>query len=1349
MSTQRRMAVPLRSAGRFATLRHLLAGGVVPWRTLGAMLCGAFCTALLLACLPLASAPAAPATPAAAGSAAALTTLPKPERWRTLADPGFEHIGTEQGLPHPVATALAEDGDGFLWVGTRRGLARWDGYRFKVWLANANDPHALPDNFIQTLYRDRHGQLWIGCGNGALVRYDRGSDRFETLNNSAIGGAGAIWAIAEDGGDGIWFGRDNGLHHVDAKGGKLSHWRQQAGALRGLPDNRVRALLRSKDGTLWLGTGAGLVRRAASDTRPGDGGFLPVVLGTTPLASSIASVKAPEVRSLLQARDGRIWVSVQQQGVYLLDPHNGHSAMLRRDQGSGVLAESQFVLAMAQTAQGEIWLAAHGQGLLLADQDGRLGRRMQHQHALPGSLLDDMVSAILPDRSGLLWVATQRGLSRIDPGQNAVLTLYGRANREDGLADADIESVLAAADGRIWLGLANHGVDIIDPGAQSLHGLRPQVGQASQFETALPAVKISALAQEGAGAILLGSARGVYRADAAGSGVRRLDLTPRNPTSVVFAMQVTGKQIWLGGLDGLWQGNPAANSASRLPDGLQLSDQRVAVIETAADGAIWIGTGHGLNRWQPSTRTLESILPNLADAGALASGDITTLLFDRQGHLWVGSIGGGIQILTGRNAAGQPRFLRLGLEQGLPSLNIHKLLLDDAGQVWASSDAGIVQIDAVKLRGKVLQRADGLLIDSYISGSGARTAHGELLFGGHGGLTVVRPALLPRASHAPPVVVSEIRIGGKTVAAAAFNQPNQGAPAATLLIPAHNNHFSVQFAALDYSSPANNRHAWRLEGYDDNWIETDASQRLAAYTNLAPGAYHLHLRGSNRHGEWSPHEINIPLRVLPAWYQTWWCHSLEALLALLALIALVQGRTGYLRRAKNALEGEVARRTGELVAANQNLRQANHDLAVSAETLRELEHIGREITRTLELEAVFEALYSHVVGLTRASSLLIFRMNNEQNTLERCFGREDGLSLPHVVIPIDSPISNAAQAARERREVLGELRADEDNPSHIPGTRRMLTAVFEPLIVDSRLVGVMSIQSDRPQAFGERERQIFHTLCSYGAIAFDNANAYAKLKQAQAQLVAQEKLAALGALVAGVAHELNTPLGNSVMMTSLLQENIKALSTRLEQKSLQKDDLASHLLDAQEALDCVMRGLNSATRLVTSFKQVAVDRTTAQRRVFDLLETSTEVIDTLMSQIHADDHRIRIEIAPGIALDSYPGAYGQVLISLVQNALVHGLAGRRQGQIVLAAQMQAGGGRVLVSVRDNGTGIAPQHLNHVFDPFFTTTMGRGSNGLGLSISYNIVTSLLCGQISVVSALGGGTTLTLDLPLAAG
>ena len=412
-------------------------------------------------------------------------------------------------------------------------------------------------------------------------------------------------------------------------------------------------------------------------------------------------------------------------------------------------------------------------------------------------------------------------------------------------------------------------------------------------------------------------------------------------------------------------------------------------------------------------------------------------------------------------------------------------------------------------------------------------------------------------------------------------------------------------------------------------------------------------------------------------------------------------------------------------------------------TLERLSVIGREITTHLDAAAVFGLLDRHIHSLLPARTFAIYLLDAGAGQLRRAFGVENGEAMAPSSIALDDASAAAhypRQCLTEQRELCVELSPhsapDDDNAN--------LSALFTPLMAGARAIGVMTVQAPLAHAYGAHERLIFRTLCAYGAIALDNADAYRQLQQAQSRLAEQERLAALGALMAGVAHELNTPIGNSLLIASTLEHHSAALAAQLDGPGLRRSELAAYLADTQAGAALLMRALSSAADLVNSFKQVAVDRTSEQRRAFNVAQVCHELIATMMNRIRAAGHQIDVCGSAGIVMDSYPGPLGQVIANLINNALQHAFPDGRRGQISLTCN-SAPEGRVQISCRDNGAGIAPEHLTRIFDPFFTTRLGQGGSGLGLSISYNLVTAVLGGQITVHSSAHDGTCVTLDLP----
>ncbi len=858
---------------------------------------------------------------AMAAIATAVGAVPAEKRWSSLADITFQHLTQEQGLPNAIATAIAEDGQGFLWVGTLGGLARWDGYRFKVYKGDSQRPGALPDNYVQSLHGDSAGRLWVGTSAAGLLRYDAAQERFVAIPVGGPQGLShvSVRQIADDGAGGLWVVTDGGLDHLDPASGRIEHasaaggWAEGAGA-------RVWAVLRDRRGQLWLGSAAGLFRRPAA--------------GAPLQALPLAPGRAVQPQALAQDSAGQIWVGSLHEGVFVLGSEGDAPAVEVREAGVAEKDDLLFnnqIASLLEVQPGEMWVATLGQGVVAVDIERRDAlretRRIRHVPAWPVSLADNALRTLYRDRAGLVWVASNRGLSRYDPRQDGVLTRLG-ASAEIGDAldsrfiSTEVSWILPMPEGRLWLGTHKSGVDILDATGARVGALRPD---ASRAEAALPPDIVLGMTRVADGSVYIGTKRGLYRADADGRYIQRVTLAGRAPAASTWALLADGDTLWVGGqFDGLWRLDLASGRGVAVkPASPGLTDQRIMVLARGAAGELWVGTRNGLNRVDPRSGSVLQYPAGPTLPRGLSAGFVTALMTDARGRLWVGSYGGGIDVLPARGGGGET--LRLGMPQGLPDSTVNALLQDLQGRVWASTDDGLARIDPERMTVRSLRRAEGVVFPTYWTGAAARTERGELLFGGAGGMTVVLPEKLQPWSYRPDVLMVDVQVGGRAVALVPGG-------AAALDVPAEGNSLAVEFASSDFSAPERNRYAYKLEGFDASWVAADAARRLAAYTNLPPGGYTLRLRASNRDGQWGERELTLPVRVRPAWHQTWWLRTALALALGVLVIAAVAARTRLLRHRQLELEHKVRERTTELRALHQALEEKSVQLELSSVT---------------------------------------------------------------------------------------------------------------------------------------------------------------------------------------------------------------------------------------------------------------------------------------------------------------------------------------------------------------------------------------------------------------------------------
>lgn len=824
---------------------------------------------------------------------------PLASQWSALAEFGFRHQTQEQGLPNSIVDAIAEDTNGFVWAGTEGGLARWDGYQFRSYLPDPSQAGTLPDSYITTLHADSLGRLWVGTASGGLALYDAGRDQFITYR-AGPGGLSHeyVWSIADDGKGGLWIATDAGLDHLAADLKTFTRITHDARDPRSLPDDRVQVLWRDSDGSLWVGTRTGLAR--FDGTRSFD-----------PVPASLSA--GSSVTALFRDDSRRLWIGTDE-GVFVID---GERAVARP--GGDAVSDHDQISSIAAGPNGGVLAGTLHSGILVIDDTARVVRHIHHEQSAPETLLHEQVRALLRDRAGTIWAGTLRGLDRCMNCESSITTVVGALARSKDAGAIDIYSVLAASDDSIWLGLAAGELNVIDAARHSIVSAALDVSQSASRPVS---ANVWALA-EMSGNVFIGSGRGLSVSSLSDHSHR---ISPVQLPAVqlgigVRALISDGQSMWLGtGGDGIWAFSPAGSGwriTQRL-ESKQLSDGRVVDMTRSAAGDLWVGTLNGLNERQEGSGQIRQYLAAAHDGHSLSSGFVSSLLFDRRGRLWIGTLGAGIDIMnTAANAGAQP-LVHLGVKEGLPNANVDKLLLDPTGDVWVSTDNGIAQIDSRTLAVRRLSPVDGLLITNYWLNSGAVTRSGELVFGGAGGLTVVAPSATQAWRYDPPLVVTELRVGGRRVSIGGFSTDHEGA---AVTVDPRANSLWVEFSALDLTAPERNRYAYQLEGFDNGWIETDSSHRVAAYTNLPPGHYTLRLRGSNRTGAWGARALAISVIVRPAWYQTDWFRALVVVILLCAVVLLIRARTALLRARHRELERQIVVQTEQLRERERQLEQ--------------------------------------------------------------------------------------------------------------------------------------------------------------------------------------------------------------------------------------------------------------------------------------------------------------------------------------------------------------------------------------------------------------------------------------------
>jgi signal transduction histidine kinase/CheY-like chemotaxis protein/streptogramin lyase/HPt (histidine-containing phosphotransfer) domain-containing protein len=835
---------------------------------------------ILAACIAVGAAPAQEVAPTA---------------WKNLAPPIFSHLTQADGLPYPVALGVAQDGKGFIWAATPGGAARWDGYRMTVFRHDDADAASLPENIVGSILADGHGQLWLSTVSGVVVRFDEATGGFVAYRDGEHG-FGRLNGMAADGKGRIWVAGKRGLARLDVA---AKSWVHDAG----IPAGEAGSVLVDRSGRVWAGTVRGLMWR-----RGEDGPFRPVAMP--------AEMAGDMVSALVEDGDGTIWFGTRRGRV-------GRATAGSANLEPGLPPSGYRVTTLAEPRPGLIWIGEYGGGIREFNRRSGAVRRFSHDPTVSATLGDDTVTGLLKDKSGLVWVSNLRGLDRHIPDNQRIMTIVPHG--PGGSPGADVRSVAATADGKLWLGFRAGGLALISPEAEAIKTLAP-----GRQGTGLPKGVIQALAETPDGGFWVGLTDGLFRVNpVTGHAVPYAPFAGAN----ILALRPDGGDLWAGGSMGL----------ARIPlDGTSpkvyrfdagnphsLSDNSVVAVFRDRARRLWVGTWRGLNLLEdPTTGRFRRFQTDPGDPNSLPSDTVNSIAEDRRGRLWLATANG-IGILQ-QKKDGEAKFVRLGSANGLPNGTILSVLEDQGGGMIAGTGDGLAIIDPDTLAVRTFSPAEGLQIRTFWAGSAARMPDGSSVLGGFGGMVILHPTVPPNWSFQPPVVATGIRVGDRI----------SSGPGEVVVHP-EDGGFQADFAALDFSAPERNRYSYRLFGNDGKWTYVDADHRTASYSNLSPGRYRLEIRGTNSVGAWSGRTLALDVRVLPAWYQTSWFRLLAGLASLTVVAGAFLARTRYHLRREQELAHQVAVRTAEAEKAKQ--------VAVSADQTKSrfLAIIGHEIRTPL------------------------------------------------------------------------------------------------------------------------------------------------------------------------------------------------------------------------------------------------------------------------------------------------------------------------------------------------------------------------------------------------------------------
>ncbi|MBS7457964.1 ligand-binding sensor domain-containing diguanylate cyclase [Coralloluteibacterium stylophorae] len=822
------------------------------------------------------------------------------DAWAPFESLWFEHVTVRDGLPHSTVTSIVQDRHGLVWMGTFGGLVRYDGHRMQVYSEDPDETRGLPDVYARTLLPLADGSLLVGTNAGGLVRHDPRDGRFLRYPVGGPGGTAdaKIFALAAARDGGVWIATEAGVDRLDPASGRIAAV-PGPGEVPGMA-RRTFTVLEDRDGALWVGGDTGLfVRRAGSDR------FVAAADGQPAAA---AAALREQVWALHQDRAGRLWVGTGRHGVLRIAT-DGRAVLPPGLGGDGPISR-RTVRSILELDDGEVWIATDGAGLVTVQPDGRV-RAVRHDPALQSSLPGDITRAVFQDRSGLVWIATEVGAARHDPGARGVFSMLASPLQDTTLSDPNVHTIFVDPRGRIWLGEGMGRIDVLDLAAGRLHRIALTGGQAGRD------VQAFVIGPDGA---VWAGAQGIARIDPETFAVTP-GLLPDLEGRLILSMQRDGERVLIGSYDGVHRYDMRSGRLEQFlgdpDDPRTLAGNQVRAI-TRLDGRWWFSTTTGASIADLDRGEFVTLRHDPDDPATLPQNYTGAPVEDGRGRVWMPTFGGiGVGIRTPGRGDGW-RFDRIGGDEGLSNLKVNALLLDDAGDAWASLANGLARIDGATLQAQDLGARDGLRVASYVHRAAARAPDGSLLFGGLGGLTVVRPGTHPgeRERLDVPLAITGLRFDDAAL-------PADALPAAggALAVPAGARSLHVDFALLDYRTPAEIRYAYRLVGFDDaGWTQVPrGAPPTATYTNLPSGTYTLELRATVRGLHGGAVVEGVEVEVAPHWHETLPARLAMAVLVAASLFGIFHLATLVQRRRARRLERLVRHRTRDLQAANARL----------------------------------------------------------------------------------------------------------------------------------------------------------------------------------------------------------------------------------------------------------------------------------------------------------------------------------------------------------------------------------------------------------------------------------------------
>ena len=844
----------------------------------------------------------------------------------------FQHLTIEDGLPQNMVDCILRDSQGFMWFGTWNGLCRYDGYKIEIFNNESGNVNSLRNNFIYALSEDQFGNIWVGTKGGLyLYLYDKNEFRFiNKLIENPAPLEGAITVISEVDDNTLWIGTDKGAMHVRVinEAGKLEKIQAYAfGASKsGLSGELIRAICKTNDGDIWIGTDEGINVLDADQQVFNKLRFDP---------SDSNSISFDVVHCIYQDSKNRIWVGTEN-GLNRYNVQTNNFTHYFHEPSDPASLPHNSVTDIVEDNAGRIFLSTLG-GLseyLGADSFKSFKSELKTAH----SLNSNFVNCLLSDETGNLWIGTERGGVNIYNTHQNVLEYfeYDRGN-PNSLSHNTINSIYED-DSYIWIGTAGGGLNRYDKLHKTYKHYLFDVNDSRSISSDF----ITAIHRDIKGRLWVATWGSGLNLLVDGLGDRQYFINNRNSDNFVnlsnsfisaIVEDKTGN-LWIGTNGGLFKCDINEGHIRRLVPEITA----VGCLAFDRDNNLWGGSPLGL--YNIKIDSLGNLVQyrsafyehSSLDSTSISGNYIISATMDSDGHMWFGTYGQGINKLTFIN--GKANFKSYSKADGIANNIIYGIVEDNERNLWLSTDNGLSRFNLKTGKIRNFYIADGLLNNQYYWSAHYKNASGKLYFGGMHGLNTFYPSWISDRKIERSVVITDLKV---------FNEPvipgvqydgveilhKNISQAKSLDMSYKSKVIAFDFSALDYNEPELIKYAYYLQGFDDGWNYVNSNRRFANYTNLKPGDYTFMVKASDLNGDFTYPPTVIALHIAPPFWETWWFRIVALIFIAGLIVAYNRYRLYNLKIQKLLLERQVKERTEKINHQNQELLVRANQLKAS------------------------------------------------------------------------------------------------------------------------------------------------------------------------------------------------------------------------------------------------------------------------------------------------------------------------------------------------------------------------------------------------------------------------------------